>query len=265
MGLAIPAREDREGKCGSREWDDGSTRGPTGLASMDQPEGQCSEKGDAQRLPNRVECGVISLHLGQAATLAGLKPSGGHYNADRKQIRDQGLVGEKDIFVAVNELGLDAIGEVPPTPSTAEERLALWCSRLPSPADTGTVGPHSFATMGWLNSVASGSGLASCSGDAASQHQNGCIGDRVRCVTRSFVALVEAQQLAPAGAARYLRKHKHNDLGNLPVARYVERIILIGRQRFPAHPRHRRSLTASATAAASLASFLFDLTKGFTN
>ncbi len=38
---------------------------------------------------------------GQAATLAGLKPSGGHYNAGRKQLRDQNLVGEVDNIVAV--------------------------------------------------------------------------------------------------------------------------------------------------------------------
>lgn len=48
---------------------------------------------------------------GQLATLAGLKPSGGHC-----------------------EQGLQAAGEVPPSPSTPAERLALWCGRLPSPA-----------------------------------------------------------------------------------------------------------------------------------
>src|ERR1700733_4974393 len=71
---------------------------------------------------------------GQAATLAGLKPSGGHYNAGRKQLRDQTLVEEADNLVAVNANGLRVAGEVPPAPSSAEERLALWCSRLPSPA-----------------------------------------------------------------------------------------------------------------------------------
>jgi hypothetical protein len=71
---------------------------------------------------------------GQAATLAGLKPSGGHYNAGRKQLRDQTLVEEVDNLVAVNADGLRVAGEVPPAPSSAEERLALWCSRLPSPA-----------------------------------------------------------------------------------------------------------------------------------
>lgn len=29
---------------------------------------------------------------------------------------------------------MKAAGEVPPAPSTAAERLALWCNRLPSPA-----------------------------------------------------------------------------------------------------------------------------------
>ncbi|HJT07598.1 MAG TPA: hypothetical protein VJ747_11765 [Stellaceae bacterium] len=71
---------------------------------------------------------------GQAATLAGLKPSGGHYNAGRKQLRDLELVEEAADLVTVSPSGLDAAGEVPPVPSSAEERLALWCSRLPSPA-----------------------------------------------------------------------------------------------------------------------------------
>ena len=71
---------------------------------------------------------------GQAATLAGLKPSGGHYNAGRKQLRDMGLVDEAADLVTVNPVGLDLAGEVPPAPSSAQDRLALWCSRLPSPA-----------------------------------------------------------------------------------------------------------------------------------
>lgn len=71
---------------------------------------------------------------GQAATLAGLKPSGGHYNAGRKQLRDRSLIDEAQDLVAVSTVGLDAAGEVPPAPSTSAERLALWCERLPSPA-----------------------------------------------------------------------------------------------------------------------------------
>ena len=71
---------------------------------------------------------------GQAATLAGLKPSGGHFNAGRKQLRDRGLIGEVTDLVAVSAAGLDAAGEVPPAPSTSTERLLLWCERLSSPA-----------------------------------------------------------------------------------------------------------------------------------
>ena len=71
---------------------------------------------------------------GQAATLAGLKPSGGHFNAGRKQLRDRGLIDQATDLVAVSAAGLDAAGEVPPAPSTSAERLSLWCERLPSPA-----------------------------------------------------------------------------------------------------------------------------------
>jgi hypothetical protein len=79
---------------------------------------------------------------GQAATLAGLKPSGGHFNAGRKSLRDAGYVAETSdpgsgsgtSLVVASPAGLKAAGEVPAAPSTPAERLALWCGRLPSPA-----------------------------------------------------------------------------------------------------------------------------------
>jgi hypothetical protein len=68
---------------------------------------------------------------GQAATLAGLKPSG-HFNAGRKELRDAGYVAETDGLVTPTVEGLNAAGEVPAAPSTPAERLALWCDRLPA-------------------------------------------------------------------------------------------------------------------------------------
>jgi hypothetical protein len=71
---------------------------------------------------------------GQAATLAGLKPSGGHFNAGRKSLRESGYIEEANDLLSASPIGLKAVGEVPPAPSTPAERLALWCDRLPSPA-----------------------------------------------------------------------------------------------------------------------------------
>ncbi len=71
---------------------------------------------------------------GQAATLAGLKPSGGHFNAGRKSLRESGYIDEANDLLSATPAGLKAAGEVPPAPSTPAERLALWCDRLPSPA-----------------------------------------------------------------------------------------------------------------------------------
>ena len=71
---------------------------------------------------------------GQLATLAGLKPSGGHFNAGRKDLRAAGYVAETNGLVTATLSGLKAAGEVPPAPSTPAERLALWCDRLPAPA-----------------------------------------------------------------------------------------------------------------------------------
>jgi hypothetical protein len=71
---------------------------------------------------------------GQAATLAGLKPSGGHFNSGRKDLRSAGYVAETNGLVTPTPDGLKAAGEVPPAPSTPADRLALWCARLPAPA-----------------------------------------------------------------------------------------------------------------------------------
>jgi hypothetical protein len=71
---------------------------------------------------------------GQAATLAGLKPRGGHFNAGRKELRAAGYIDETSGLVAATRDGLRVAGEVPPAPSTPAERLALWCDRLPTPA-----------------------------------------------------------------------------------------------------------------------------------
>ena len=71
---------------------------------------------------------------GQAATLAGLKPNGGHFNAGRKELRDAGYVAETGGLVTPTPEGLNAAGEVPAAPSTPADRLALWCERLPAPA-----------------------------------------------------------------------------------------------------------------------------------
>jgi hypothetical protein len=71
---------------------------------------------------------------GQLATLAGLKPSGGHFNAGRKELRGALYVAENDGLVTATAEGIKAAGEVPQSPSTPAERLALWCDRLPSPA-----------------------------------------------------------------------------------------------------------------------------------
>jgi len=70
---------------------------------------------------------------GQAATLAGLKPSGGNFNSGRKDLRAGGYVIEANGLVAPTPDGLKAAGEVPPAPSTPAERVALWCGRLPAP------------------------------------------------------------------------------------------------------------------------------------
>ena len=61
---------------------------------------------------------------GQTATLAGLKPSGGHFNSGREDLRAAGYVAEANGLVTPTPDGLKAAGEVPPAPSTPAARLA---------------------------------------------------------------------------------------------------------------------------------------------
>ena len=70
----------------------------------------------------------------QLATLAGLTPSGGHFNAGRKDLRAFGYIAEDNGLVTPTPEGIKLAGDVPPAPTTPAERLALWCGRLPSPA-----------------------------------------------------------------------------------------------------------------------------------
>jgi uncharacterized protein len=102
---------------------------PTGTVAGDglHPAAKKLLTAAAQHAPGR-------FTWGQLATLAGLKPSGGHFNAGRKSLRDAGYVAEANDLVTATPAGLTAAGEVPPTPSSPAERLALWCGRLPSPA-----------------------------------------------------------------------------------------------------------------------------------
>lgn len=119
-----------------------ASRTPVEVARPDpeRPRMEAAEENGAPHPAARKLLTALAQHAparftwGQAATLAGLKPSGGHYNAGRKQLRDLGLIEEAADRVAISSKGLDAVGEVPPAPSTPAERLALWCGRLPSPA-----------------------------------------------------------------------------------------------------------------------------------
>ena len=129
--------------------DDGFVAGSSGSA---EPEGQApgsrnafgeaAPRSEGQLHPAaRKLLGALARHAparftwGQVATLAGLKPSGGHFNAGRKELRDRGLVEEEgDGCAAITELGLVETGERAPAPSSPAERLEVWCARLPSPA-----------------------------------------------------------------------------------------------------------------------------------
>jgi len=59
---------------------------------------------------------------GQAATLAGLKPSGGHFNAGRKERRAAGYVAETNGLVTATAEGLNGASVFANTQATDLER-----------------------------------------------------------------------------------------------------------------------------------------------
>jgi hypothetical protein len=104
------------------------TSGPSAAAENDiHPAARKLLTSLAQHAPAR-------FTWGQAATLAGRKPSGGHFNSGRKDLRAAGYVAETNGLVTLTPDGLKAAGEELPAPSTPAARLALWCGRLPAPA-----------------------------------------------------------------------------------------------------------------------------------
>jgi hypothetical protein len=66
---------------------------------------------------------------------AGLNPSGGHFNAGRKDLRALSYVAERDGLLMPTADGLRAAGEVPSAPSTPAERpsLVVWPLAVPGP------------------------------------------------------------------------------------------------------------------------------------
>lgn len=70
----------------------------------------------------------------QAATLAGLKARGGHFNAGRKALREGQLIDEQDGMIAASAVGMSEIGTLPDRPQSPAEVLAMWKAKLPAPA-----------------------------------------------------------------------------------------------------------------------------------
>ncbi|HEX9648907.1 MAG TPA: DUF87 domain-containing protein [Alphaproteobacteria bacterium] len=70
----------------------------------------------------------------QAATLAGMKARGGHFNAGRKEMRDLALVeSHGDGLISIAAAGLALAGfEAPDPPRTTAERVAMWKAALPA-------------------------------------------------------------------------------------------------------------------------------------
>lgn len=62
----------------------------------------------------------------QLGTLAGLAHSGGTFSTYLSRLRSAGLLEEEGELIGSSADGLEAVGEIPPAPSTPEEIQAVW-------------------------------------------------------------------------------------------------------------------------------------------
>ena len=62
----------------------------------------------------------------QLGTLAGLAHTGGTFTTYLSRLRSHGLLEEDGELLGCSAEGLDAVGEVPPAPSSPEEVQAVW-------------------------------------------------------------------------------------------------------------------------------------------
>lgn len=74
------------------------------------------------------------LTWASAATMAGLKARGGHFNAGRTDLLAKGYVEDRGGLLFATAGALAELGQDKPAPKTPGETLAMWMERLPSPA-----------------------------------------------------------------------------------------------------------------------------------
>jgi hypothetical protein len=72
------------------------------------------------------------LTWGQAATLAGLKAKGGHFNAARRIMRDRRLIEETQSGLRITDSGLAILGLTEPPAMEHADLLAWWLEALPT-------------------------------------------------------------------------------------------------------------------------------------
>jgi hypothetical protein len=74
----------------------------------------------------------VTLTRSQLALMAGIKARGGNWNTAMARLRP--YIEERGDGIAVTPAGIAVVGEVPPAPQTAEERIAMWRAKLPGAA-----------------------------------------------------------------------------------------------------------------------------------
>lgn len=62
----------------------------------------------------------------QWGTLAGLAHTGGTFSTYLSRLRSAGYLVEDGGYFSVSDAGMDTAGEMPPTPQTTEELVAMW-------------------------------------------------------------------------------------------------------------------------------------------
>lgn len=81
-----------------------------------------------------VSVAPAGLTWSAAATIAGLKARGGHFNSGRRSLADHALVEERGGMVFASAAGISQVGADMPEPKTPAQTFEMWVDRLPNPA-----------------------------------------------------------------------------------------------------------------------------------
>lgn len=131
--LDVPEIEGGSPGAAGPRWSVAALRLPrtSGFAHSNQARAAApsARSGEARMLEVLAQHYPTGIREGQWAALAGLKRSGGTWSTYKSRLRTAGHLRQDGALFFATEAGVEAAGVVPERPASAEEVLALWCSK----------------------------------------------------------------------------------------------------------------------------------------